>query len=80
MKFVISACEPAREYTDTGLLPSARLVFQHTVSGTKQGCALHARASLKGPLAFLWAKIIGGGFRDSIQADLDRLVRLVEVP
>jgi len=28
--------------------------------------------------SFLWAKIIGGGFRDSAQSDLDRLVELVE--
>ena len=36
--------------------------------------------TIDGPLAFLWAKVMGGGFRDSAQANLDRLVRLVEQP
>lgn len=33
-----------------------------------------------GPLALVWAKIMGGGFRESAQADLNRLVELVEQP
>ena len=33
---------------------------------------------MTGPLAWLWAKVMGGGFRESCQADLDRLVALVE--
>ena len=73
-KLVISACAPDREYTDTTLLPGARLVFQHTVEPVEQGSDLRVRITMKGPLAFLWAKVIGGGFRDSAQTDLDRLV------
>ena len=80
VKFVVSACTPEREYTDTTLLPGARLVFQHTVEPVEQGSDLRVRITMRGPLAFLWAKILGGGFRDSAQADLDRLVRLVEQP
>jgi hypothetical protein len=77
-KFVISVCAPGKEYTDTTLLPGARLVFQHTVEPVEQGSELGVRVTMKGPLAFLWAKVMGGRFLDSAQADLDRLVRLVE--
>lgn len=42
------------------------------------GSQLHVRITMSGRLSFLWAKIIGGGFRDSAQSDLDRLVELVE--
>lgn len=78
VKFVISACTPGREYTDTSLLPGARLVFQHTVAPDGAGSQLDVRITMSGPLSLLWAKIMGGGFRDGAQADLDRLVGLVE--
>jgi len=79
-KFVISACTPGQEYTDTTLLPGARLVFQHTVEQTEHGTELGVLVTIEGPLAFVWTRVFGGGFRESAQADLDRLVRLVEEP
>lgn len=78
VKFVISTCEPDREYTDTTLLPGARLVFQHTASQTAAGTDLRVLVTISGPLARLWTLILGKGFRESAQADLDRLVHLVE--
>jgi len=53
-------------------------VFQHTVAPAGAGSQLQVRITMSGLSSFLWAKIIGGGFRDSAQADLDRLVELVE--
>ncbi|WP_427132928.1 SRPBCC family protein [Pseudarthrobacter sp. S9] len=76
--FVISACRPGREYTDTTLLPGAKLVFQHTAETTSSGTDLNVLVAISGPLAFIWAKILGAGFRDSAQADLDRLVAIAE--
>ena len=78
VKFVISACTPGREYADTSMLPGARLVFQHTAVPEGTGSRLDVLITMSGPLAWLWGKIMGGGFRDSAQADLDRLVALVE--
>jgi hypothetical protein len=78
VRFVITACEPGREYTDTSLLPGARLVFQHRVERTPTGSELAVRVRMEGPLGGLWAKVMGAGFKESAQADLDRLVDLVE--
>jgi len=78
-KFVICVCAPDKEYTDTTPLPGARLVSQHTVEPAEQGSDLRVRITMQGPLAFLWAKVMGGGLQDSAQADLDRLVRLVRL-
>ena len=76
-RFTISALDPDREYTDTSYLPGARLVFQHLVA---EGgvTTLDVAVSISGPLAWLWARVMGAGFRESTQADLDRLVALVE--
>jgi hypothetical protein len=38
------------------------------------------QVTMDGPLAFVWSKIMGGGFRESAQRDLDRLVAIVEQP
>jgi len=44
------------------------------------GCELRVQVTMDGPLAFVWSKIMGGGFRESAQRDLDRLVAIVEQP
>ena len=78
-RFEISTLTTDSEYTDTSKLPGATLVFQHTARREAETTILDALVTLSGPLAFVWARILGAGFRSSVQADLDRLVRLVEV-
>jgi hypothetical protein len=80
VRFTISGCEPGREYTDTTKLPGATLVFRHTAAVTSDGTDLHVLVTIDGPLARLWAVVMGKGFRESAQADLDRLVAVVESP
>ena len=77
-RFTISALELDHEYTDTSYLPGARLVFQHLVRAEGGVTTLDVAVSMSGPLAWLWARVMGGSFRDSTQSDLDRLVALVE--
>jgi len=77
-RFTISALDADREYTDTSYLPGARLVFQHLVIADAGVTRLNVGVSMSGPLAWLWSRVMGGGFRESTQADLDRLVALVE--
>ena len=83
-KFVITACEPATsetgaaEYTDTSTLPGATLVFRHIARPSPDGTDLQVDVTMTGPLTFVWARVMGGGFKTSAQADLDRLVTIVE--
>lgn len=78
VRFVVSDLVPGRRYVDTARFPGARLVFAHTATEDRDGTALTAEVRLAGPLARLWALVLGGGFRRSVPADLDRLVGLVE--
>jgi len=79
VRFEITRLDPPREYTDTSRLPGARLMFRHTATESDDGTDLEVDVSISGPLARLWGATIGRGFRTSAQADLDRLVALVEV-
>jgi hypothetical protein len=78
VRFSITALVEDREYTDTSKFPGATLVFQHLVQAEEDRTKLDVQVSISGPLAWLWAGILGGGFRKSVPADLDRLVALVE--
>ncbi len=78
VRFTITTLRPDREYTDTSRLFGARLVFQHLAEPTAAGTTLEVRVSMSGPLAPVWARILGGGFRTSAPAGLQRLVELVE--
>ncbi|WP_298337271.1 SRPBCC family protein [Ferrimicrobium sp.] len=81
-KFVISACIPDHEYADTTKLFGATLVFAHWVEPDEdnRGSRLDVAVTIEGPLAFVWARILGPGFKRSVGASLDRLVALVEAP
>jgi hypothetical protein len=67
-----------REFVDVSRLVGARLTFDHQIAATAEGCRIDVRVTIRGPLARIWALILGKGFRATLQPDLDRLVALVE--
>ena len=80
VRFFVSALTPPPhgEYTDTSRFPGARLVFQHTGSTVDGMTNLDVRVTMSGIFAPFWSRIMGKSFAHSAQADLDRLVTLVE--
>jgi hypothetical protein len=67
-----------REFVDVSRLVGARLTFDHQIAPTPLGCTIDVRVTIRGPLARMWALILGKGFRATLQPDLDRLVALAE--
>jgi hypothetical protein len=79
VKFVIDSLVPDREFVDVSLLAGARLPFRHSVEALGDGgCSVHVIVTISGPLGWLWARILGKGFRANTQPDLDRLVAVAE--
>ncbi len=79
VKFVIASLVPDREFVDISLLVGARLTFRHLVEPLPDGgCRVRVAVTMSGPLRWLWARILGSGFRSSLQSDLDRLVAAAE--
>lgn len=76
--FEIAECEQDRVYTDVSQMPGARLTFRHLVEPHGEGSRLAVHVAVEGPLAWLWARTAFRGFQDSVPADLDRLIALVE--
>lgn len=78
VRFVVAVADPAGEYTDVSRLLGARLTFRHVARVEDGVTRLEAVATLDGPLAWVWATVMGAGFRASVPAALERLVALVE--
>jgi hypothetical protein len=79
VKFVIESLVPGQEFVDVSLLFGARLTFRHDVTPLPDGgCDVRVAVTMTGPLARVWAGILGSGFRKTLQTDLDRLIALVE--
>jgi len=77
-KFTVGEYEPDRVYTDVSDLPGARMTFRHTVEPSASGSDLTVTVWLDGPLSWLWARTAFKGFADTVPADLDRLVAVME--
>jgi hypothetical protein len=79
VRFVVESVIPGKEFVDVSLLMGARLTFRHDVSTTPEGrTAVDVAVTIDGPLAWVWTRILGKGFRASAQPDLDRLVSVAE--
>ena len=81
VKFVVERLVREREFVDVSLLVGGRPWFDHAVTSRPDaGCRIDVTVSMSGPLRWLWARILGKGFRASAQPDLDRLVNAAESP
>ncbi len=77
-RFTVAVLDPDRECTDTSPLLGTTLRFQHLATVVDGRTELTARVTLSGPLARLWALVLGKGFAESVPTALDRLIELVE--
>ena len=78
VRFAITELAHNQTYVDTSRFPGARLIFGHLATTTAAGTVVDVEVRIEGPLALVWSAILGRGFRKSVVADLQRLVRLVE--
>jgi Polyketide cyclase / dehydrase and lipid transport len=78
VRFTIAALTD-RSFVDVSHLLGARLTFDHTIEPTAAGgSVVRVAISMGGPLARVWILLLGKGLRQSVQADLDRLVATAE--
>jgi hypothetical protein len=79
VRFTVQRLVPDREFVDVSHVAGARLTFHHVVTPTPQGgCRVDVTVTMSGPLARVWALLLGKGFRATTQPDLERLARVAE--
>ena len=65
-------------FVDVSRMPGGRVTFAHRIAATDAGTRVEVTVSVDGPLGALWRRILGDGFRGSLQPDLDALVATAE--
>lgn len=77
--FEVAVLVPGEEFTDVSRLVGARLTFRHLVTTTPEGSTrVDVTVTMRGPLARVWAKALGGNIAVSLQGDLERLAAAAE--
>ena len=65
-------------FVDVSRMPGGRVTFAHHIEETPSGTSIDVTVDIDGPLGFAWRRILGDGFKASLQPDLDRLVETAE--
>jgi len=68
VKATILVVEPYKTFVDVSHLPGAKLRFEHIIREQQGHSTVTITMSISGPLAWLWAKILG----KNQQADLEK--------
>jgi uncharacterized protein YndB with AHSA1/START domain len=71
--FTLVGVEPERSFVTEAKLPGARMRFEYLVEPTDTGAHLTHRATIGGPLAFLWARIAGRRMEEGMPDSVRRL-------
>ena len=78
--FTITEMKTGRSFTYLTPLPFARLQFHHAMEPTDMGTRLTHRIEVKGPLAWVWARVLGPKARAHLPVAMRKLARLAEQP
>ncbi len=71
----IIECEPKRSFTDLTRFPFAKMYGRHEVENIGPGkIRLTTTMTVKGPLTFLWRKLVAQKIADALPEDTARLV------
>jgi hypothetical protein len=75
-RFELVAVEPEKRFASKGKLPGGTLLFEHEIEPTDGGTRITHRATLDGPLAFLWTPLIGRLIEREMPEGVERLAEL----
>lgn len=76
-RFKITAFERGRNYTFATTLPFAQLEITRAILSVSPTVFEH-KVTFKGPLAGLWARLFGPGFRRDLPPTMARIVQIAE--
>jgi hypothetical protein len=75
-KFELIEVEPERRFVSQAKLPGGTLVFEHQIEPTEGGTRITHKASLDGPLSFVWRPLVGRMVQRGLPDGVDRLAEI----
>lgn len=76
-KFEVTELRPGSVFADTTSLPGARVTFHHEVHPDEGGSRFSVRATLEGPLAWLWKRTAFKDAQAKVEEDARHLFDLL---
>ncbi len=80
MAFTLTDLAEGHSFSDLTRLPFADLRFHHSLETTGMGTRLTHRIEVQGPLAWIWARVLGPKMRAELPIAMRKLARLAEHP
>jgi hypothetical protein len=75
-RFVLSAVEPLKGFSDTSFLPLASMDFEHKLEPVAEGTRLTHIVTIRGPLTFVWRRVIGRKIAAQLPTAMQTLAQL----
>lgn len=75
-RFRLIAVDPEARFVSESRLPGARLVFEHVIEPVGEGVRVTHRATVDGPLAFLYARLLRRIIERSLPDGVERLAAM----
>lgn len=71
VKIELVETEPARKFTDLTRFPLAKMLGEHVFEETSEGLRMTTTMTVKGPLSFLWVKLVAADIVKGLPADME---------
>jgi hypothetical protein len=78
VKIEFCKIEPLKSYVDFTRFPLAKMYGYHEMRETSEGLELHTRMEIKGPLSFLWRKLVTEGIVAGLEEQTQAMISYAE--
>ena len=78
VKIMIKEVVPNHSFTDCTIFPLAKMYGIHEIDEKDGTLTIKATIMIEGMLSFLWKKIVAQDIADSLGADMDKMIALIE--
>lgn len=76
VKIVLTEINEGTSFTDCTTFPGAKMYDTHTIEETPEGLKLSNALVVKGPLKWLWVKLVAQNIADTVPDEMEALVKL----
>jgi ligand-binding SRPBCC domain-containing protein len=77
-RFSILESVPNKKFSDVTYLPLTKLIFTHEITKENNETVITQTVEMKGPLSWLFSKMLGNGFKKDVPAALNDLISMAE--
>ncbi len=78
VKIILTEIQEGHSFTDCTIFPGARMYNTHALEETSEGLRITNTTVVRGPLKWLWVKLVAEHVTATIEEETEALINLVE--